>query len=174
MASLSNAALARVIARIFDHRHPDILNPHIDPHSILQSDPQPNPWAPRITTPGIPHGALIARAVIEQATATLRTAVAIAGAEGEKRALGMIGSQMMEDIEQCGNGRWPWRWPWPWPGPWKFILDEVSLVDKFVAAAVFQSYADQFRDSPLADTFAKAADSLISAAAKQFEAPTAR
>lgn len=174
MASQSNSALARLIKQIIERKIPDYFHPHVGPAGRYLADPQPNPWNSGITSPDIMQGAMFARTVIDHAASTLRTAAAIGGAEAEKRALGIVSNQVMEDIDDCGNGRRPPHWPWPWPGPWKFKPDDISPVDMFVAATVFQSYADQFSDRPLAATFAKAADTLISVAAKQLEAPAAR
>lgn len=181
MATFSSAALRRLIEQILDRINPDILHPHIDPSSMRFTDPQPNPWkswsAEMDGQPAarVMAGSLFARAVIERANGLLRASAVFGGAESEKRATGVVTSQIMEDVDgYCGNGIRRWPWPWPWPGRWKVAPSEVSAIDLLVAGSEFHAYAEAIKGTALADTFAKAADTLITTAAKRLESPTAR
>lgn len=181
MATFSNAALRRLIEQILDRINPDILHPHIDPGSMRFADPEPNPWKSGVGSKagrpamGITAGASFASAVIERAVSSLRVSAVLGGAEAEKRAAGVVASQVMDDVDgYCGNGMRHWPFPWPWPGPWKLGPDEISPVDLIVAGCQFQAYAEAIKGTVLADTFAKAADTMINTAAKQLESTAVR
>lgn len=181
MATFSNAALRRLIEQILDRINPDILHPHIDPGAMKFHGPQPNPWTSGLGAEAgqpamhVMAGSLFARAVIERASGLLRASAVFAGTEGEKRATGVVTSQVMEDVDgYCGNGARRWPWPWPWPGRWKADPSEVSAIDLLVAGSEFHAYAEAIKGTALADTFAKAADTLITTGAKRLESPAAR
>jgi hypothetical protein len=180
MVSLSNSALRRLLEHVLDRINPDILHPHIDPGS-MKFGPQPNPWRGQAAlphahaAPQIMLGAFFARSVIDRANSLLRASAVLAGGESEKRATGVIVSQVMEDIENiCGNGMRHWPFPWPWPGPWKLDPVEISPIDLLVAGSEFQAYVDTFKGAPLTDAFAKAAETLMATAAKRLESPAVR
>jgi hypothetical protein len=183
MYSLSKTALLRMIDEILDKINPDIRHPHVWIGAIaagVMANPEPNPWRigdkvalnPQPLPPGPSEraalGVYLARTIIDQANAQLRTALAVSASDASERIAGVVGSQVTDEVDfVCGNGRRPWPLPWPWPP--QFAAGEITPVDLLFAGAQFQSFAGRIEGHPLQGAFSKAADTLFATAVARLD-----